>query len=339
MKKKYDLMVFIGRFQPLHLGHVKIIERAYELSDNVMIGIGSANQSRSTKNPFTYEERAEMIKSLFPDVITVRLDDYRYDDQKWLTNARKWFESHILALEGMSQTKIDRKRIALIGHEKDGSSFYLKMFPEWKSESVENYKGLNSTEIRNGLFEHGDVMVDHVPEEVKALVEKYKPNLQNVFEDYQMIQKYKESWKAAPYPPTFVTVDAVVVCSGQILLVERAASPGKGLLALPGGFLNQKETLLKGAIRELREETRLKVSEPVLIGSVKSQHTFDAPDRSTRGRTITTAFYIDLGMQSVLPKVKGSDDAAKAFWTPLNQIDPRNMYEDHFDVISYFTNI
>ncbi|MDO5650466.1 MAG: adenylyltransferase/cytidyltransferase family protein, partial [Gallicola sp.] len=245
MNKKYDLMVFIGRFQPLHDGHVKIIERAHELSDNVMIGIGSTNQSRSTKNPFTFEERSEMIKTMFPDVVTVALADYRYDDQKWLANARGWFGAHIQSLEATKGIKINPSRIALIGHKKDGSSFYLKMFPEWKHESVENFMGINATDIREGYFESGDILVDHVPYEVIDLIQnKFEKNLINVFEDYKMIRKYKESWKSAPYPPTFVTVDAVVVCSGHILLVERGASPGKGLTALPGGFINQNETLL-----------------------------------------------------------------------------------------------
>jgi bifunctional NMN adenylyltransferase/nudix hydrolase len=81
-----------------------------------------------------------------------------------------------------------------------------------------------------------------------------------------MIEKYKESWKAAPFPPTFVTVDAVVVQSGHVLLVKRKAMPGAGLWALPGGFLNQEETLLDGAIRELKEETKIKVPVPVLKG-------------------------------------------------------------------------
>ena len=66
-----------------------------------------------------------------------------------------------------------------------------------------------------------------------------------------------------------MTVDAVVVQSGHILLVKRGDMPGKGLWALPGGFLNQEETMLDGAIRELKEETKIKVPVPVLKGSIK----------------------------------------------------------------------
>jgi bifunctional NMN adenylyltransferase/nudix hydrolase len=159
-----------------------------------------------------------------------------------------------------------------------------------------------------------------------------------LLQEYHMVKKYKESWKAAPFPPTFMTVDAVVVQSGHILLVKRGDMPGKGLWALPGGFLNQEETMLDGAIRELKEETKIKVPVPVLKGSIKGSKTFDAPNRSARGRTITQAFHFDLGVGE-LPKVKGSDDAEKAFWVPFNQVKQEKMFEDHFHIIDNFINI
>jgi len=125
----------------------------------------------------------------------------------------------------------------------------------------------------------------------------------------------------------------VVVQSGHILLVERKAHPGKGLMALPGGFLNPKEKLKDAVIRELREETRIKVPAPVLTGSIEKVEVFDDPYRSARGRTITHAYLIELSGES-LPKVKGGDDAAKAFWVPFADIRPEMMFEDHYHIIS-----
>ena len=53
--------IFIGRFQPLHLGHVKVIEWILSKVDELVIGIGSANESYTFRNPFTVGERIEMI--------------------------------------------------------------------------------------------------------------------------------------------------------------------------------------------------------------------------------------------------------------------------------------
>ncbi len=155
--------------------------------------------------------------------------------------------------------------------------------------------------------------------------------------EYSFYESYKAAWESAPYAPTFVTVDGVVVQSGHILLVRRRAFPGKGLWALPGGFLNQNESVADGVIRELREETRLKVPVPVLKGSIKSTKVFDHPNRSLRGRTITHAHLIELN-PGPLPPVKGGDDADKARWFPLEEVlqMESQLFEDHYSIINYF---
>ena len=133
------------------------------------------------------------------------------------------------------------------------------------------------------------------------------------------------------------TVDGVVVHSGHVLLVERGAQPGKGQWALPGGFVRGDERLLDAVIRELREETRLKLPAPVLRGSLRAQEAFDHPERSLRGRTITHAFHFEF-QAGELPPVKGGDDAAKARWFPLSELRAMEsqIYEDHFYIIERF---
>jgi len=140
----------------------------------------------------------------------------------------------------------------------------------------------------------------------------------------------------APYAPTFFTVDSVVIQGGHILLVKRRSAPGKGLWALPGGFLNQEETARTACIRELREETGLKVPVPVLNGSITYEKLFDKPDRSLRGRTLTQAFLIELnGGDAKLPKVNGMDDAEEAKWFPIGEVMnmSEQLFEDHFSII------
>jgi bifunctional NMN adenylyltransferase/nudix hydrolase len=196
------------------------------------------------------------------------------------------------------------------------------------------------------MYENGEIKSNIIPLSVKNYIEEitlisYDEKstwYENILNEYNMIKSYKKSWEAAPYPPTFVTTDAVVIQSGYVLMVKRKFAPGKGLWALPGGFLEQSETLIDGMIRELREETKLKVPVPVIKGSIKQQKQFDKPDRSSRGRTITTAFLVDLGYGE-LPKVKGTDDAEKAKWIPLGEVDREKCFEDHFSIISHFTGI
>jgi bifunctional NMN adenylyltransferase/nudix hydrolase len=156
-------------------------------------------------------------------------------------------------------------------------------------------------------------------------------------EEAAYIRTYRQIWSVAPYPPTFVTTDAVVVQSGHVLVVKRRVRPGQGLIALPGGYLHQDEKVVDGMMRELREETGLKVPKPVLEGSIAGSHVFDAPGRSARGRVITHAFLIQL-KAGPLPAVRGADDAEKAFWMPLADIYAHedNFFEDHVQIIQHF---
>jgi bifunctional NMN adenylyltransferase/nudix hydrolase len=151
---------------------------------------------------------------------------------------------------------------------------------------------------------------------------------------------YKEAWSGAPFPPTFVTADAIVVCSGHVLVIERKINPGKGLFALPGGFVRQNEFIEHAALRELREETALGAD----IGSLKryivSSKVFDYPTRSERGRTITHGYYLQLP-DGPLPSIKGGDDAKRAFWMPLFEAfgSEEKFFEDHLHIINSFVGV
>jgi bifunctional NMN adenylyltransferase/nudix hydrolase len=258
----------------------------------------------------------------------VALDDALYNDTRWL----KYVQAGVKSVTGDLQADI-----GLIGHSKDSSSYYLSLFPNWASVSVPNYQNLSATPIRDSYLMGAMPTPERTPESTRDVLKEFNKTAeyQRLHEEAGFIDKYKKQWESAPYPPTFMTADALVVQSGHILLVERRSMPGRGLWALPGGFLNPKETLFDACIRELREETRLKVPEPVLRGSFHSQHTFDDPYRSARGRTLTQAFYLQLKNDAKgLPKVKGGDDAAHAFWLPLAELDAKMMFEDHYAIIT-----
>ena len=137
-------------------------------------------------------------------------------------------------------------------------------------------------------------------------------------------------------PGPHVTVDAAVVQAGHLLLIQRGSEYGGGQWALPGGFINRWETTEEAMLRELAEETQIKVPKKVLKGSIKDRRLYDDPHRSNRARIMTHAYHIRLDDSAGnLPKVKGSDDAQDARWFPIAQVQKMNaqMFEDHYSII------
>jgi bifunctional NMN adenylyltransferase/nudix hydrolase len=344
--KPYNFAVFIGRFQPFHNGHYHVITQGLKQAEKIIVLCGSAHLPPSLRNPWSFNDRKTMILNSFSKedaehITVLPLMDSPYNDSLWIESVQTIIGGVVQALNPVPH---NTPKIALIGHQKDHSSFYLKMFPQWKAIEVENVEEINATALRNQYFNAAEnfsrsdkIFSSLTPKGTQQFFAKTfsKAAFDYIFEEDQFVQDYKKQWQSAPYPPIFVTVDAVVIQSGHILLVKRRARPGKGLGALPGGFIDQYERLQEACIRELREETKLKIPDPVLRGCIKRWHTFDDPHRSARGRTITHAFLIELPASEKLPKVKGADDAEKAFWLPLADMKPEKMFEDHYFIVRH----
>lgn len=339
MQKKYDTLVLIGRFQPFHNAHLTIVQRAKVMCRRLVIITGSANQPRTYKNPFTSEEREQMIMRATAGLIDSDFfisvepnPDTIYNDQAWAIRVQGLVSKH----------QILGGKTGIIGHRKDDSSFYFDMFPQWPFEQVESIEPLSAVNIRN-LFFKEDVNMNFiknvVPPTTLDFLSSFKDteDWKQIIKEREFIAGYKKQYASLPYPPVFVTTDAVVIQSGHVLMIKRRAEPGKGLWALPGGFLNADtdKSVQACAIRELKEETGIKVPVPVLIGSIVDCKVFDAIERSTRGRTITHAFKIVLP-DGELPKVKGQDDAEKAKWVPIAELDSSLCYEDHYEILQTF---
>ena len=344
---EYDYLVFIGRFEPFHNGHAAVARLALGRAKKLIFLVGSADTPRSLRNPWTVAERAVMIQAALEgatDRLLIRpLRDHLYNEAQWIAGVQRTVAEAIRADGGDADAKV-----GLVGMDKDASSYYLREFPQWPLVDVQHTETLSATELRRYLFEAGSIdfhgallmLRGNVPAPVYEMLEAFRrssPAYAQLVAEYQFIEHYKAAWKDAPYPPTFVTTDAVVVHSGHVLLVRRRAEPGKGLWALPGGFVGQNEGLMDSCLRELREETRLKIPVPVLKGSLKSQHVFDHPDRSQRGRTITHAFHFNFPAGE-LPDVRGGDDADKARWIPVSEaleMGPK-LFEDHLHILEFF---
>jgi 8-oxo-dGTP diphosphatase len=110
----------------------------------------------------------------------------------------------------------------------------------------------------------------------------------------------------------------------HVLLIQRRGEPFAGHWAIPGGFVDEHESLDDAAARELREETG--VSDVYL----EQLYTFGAPGRDPRGRVISVAYYALLRQP---PRVEAADDAADARWFPLRALPP--LAFDHAAILDY----
>ena len=345
----FDFLVFIGRFQPFHNGHQAVVRSALERARFLIVLIGSSHRARCTRNPWTFAEREDMIRAtLSPEqnkrVFVLPVMDATYNDDQWLATVQQ-------CVAGIVAGHHDRPHreplIGLIGHAKDHTSYYLQLFPQWGAIDVPNAGQTSGTAIREAVFSSdsgkwedrrldvGTAVGRDVPEQILTRLEQFvrTDHFKALRDEHDFVRSYRAQWADAPYAPVFVTVDAVVIQSGHVLLVERGARPGKGQWALPGGFVDDTETIRSAVLRELKEETRIRVPLPVLAGSIAGEGVFDDPHRSARGRTITHAFLIHLKPDTSLPKVRGSDDARHAFWVPLAELEPERFFEDHYFIV------
>lgn len=96
-----------------------------------------------------------------------------------------------------------------------------------------------------------------------------------------------------------------------VLLIQRKDDPFKGQWALPGGFVDENESLEKAAARELEEETHLTHLRMEQLGA------FGDPGRDPRGHTVTVAYIAFLAHE---PTVSAGDDAHAAEWKPFKHL-------------------
>jgi bifunctional NMN adenylyltransferase/nudix hydrolase len=332
-KKKFKFAVFIAAFSPFHLGHRAVLKRGLEIAEKVIVVIGSSSSARNIRLPFNAQERQEMIESSFSKeekerFIFLKMKDHFYVPNLWIS----------ILQQKLSEITDDADELTILLSFKGDKSDYLKSFPQFATEEVEYDANRHfSDDLRNRFFTFDNSVLRFVPEPVgKFLLDFQKgPFFPDLKEEHTYIKNERAKWDGSPYPPIFSTVDAVVVRSSHVLLIIRGGNPGKGLLALPGGFIGEDETLEESILRELKEETKISTSLADLKRSIKSIRQFDQPKRSARGRTLTTCHLFDLGV-GPLPKIKGGDDAKSAHWIPINEIltQEERFFEDHFHILN-----
>ncbi|WP_180082244.1 nicotinate-nicotinamide nucleotide adenylyltransferase [Acinetobacter sp. A1-4-2] len=180
MNYTFDYLVFIGRFQPFHLAHMQTIKIALQQSQKVILALGSAQNERNIKNPFSAAEREQMILSNFSEADQQRIKFVHvidvYDDQKWQQ----------LVKSLVKEVAEPEAKVGLIGHFKDESSYYLKLFPEWEMVELASLVGaISATPLREAYY-RGEIIESALPLGTSEFLHKF----QNTSTYQQLQHKY-----------------------------------------------------------------------------------------------------------------------------------------------------
>ena len=330
----FDAVVVCARFQPPHCSHFEAIEFGLSQVGHVVVLCFGANESRSLNSPWSTDERELLIRAGLPaasSVDVVFLEDVRYDREAWSRRAEKLVNDCTGAAT----------KIGVIADRSPGRD-RMPLPVKWTLFDRACAFGRDERALREHLLwseeeiPWQDLETD-LPERVGAELRRFaaKERYAQLRDEAAFIKSFKASWSAAPHPPVFVTVDALVLWSEAVLLIRRRQAPGTGLWALPGGFVDQAETLADACVRELYEETGLKLDP----AGITDRHVFDAPDRSLRGRTVTHVFRLDLDAAAPPPDVCGRDDAEQACWVRRDEIRAEAMFEDHYAILQVMLNL
>ncbi len=115
------------------------------------------------------------------------------------------------------------------------------------------------------------------------------------------------------------TVDVAIVREESILLVKRGHDPYKGSWVFPGGFIEYGETAEAAAVREVMEETGVRIRLRDILG------VYSAPDRDPRKHVLSVVFVGEY----VSGHPIGGDDAAEAKWFEIKEAETMDLGFDH----------
>ncbi|PKF33953.1 nicotinamide-nucleotide adenylyltransferase [Acinetobacter proteolyticus] len=179
----FDYLVFIGRFQPFHLAHMQTIEIALQQSQNVILALGSAQSERNIKNPFLAIEREQMILSNFSEQEQKRIHFVHvvdvYNDEKWVKQVKDLVNAVIQP----------NMKVGLIGHFKDESSYYLRLFPEWQMVELDSLKdSISATPMREAYY-RGEIQTEFFPQGTIQFLSEFQKSA--IYQQLQ--QKFKHN--------------------------------------------------------------------------------------------------------------------------------------------------
>lgn len=360
IKYRFDYVIAIGRFEPFHNGHLRNILDGLKIASKVIIILGSANKPRTIENPFTTVERQEYILQCIPEKLQSRIlfntmEDTIYQNLEWVKNVQNAVNAIVM---DYFPGNINAAKIGIIGHNKDASSWYLNSFKNWEPIDFGPYIKENggvpvsATKIRELMFTNylGYVQSNVPPQMYEwlnnfVITDSFKDLAEAYDADYAYLPVAHEKMIRDEWATNFYAVDGWVFQSGHVLLAKRKFNPGKGLWGCLGGHVNANEKAEDAIIREIYEESNLKVPERTLRRCMIGEKLFDHPNRSLRGktrnkncRTISVSYCFKLDDGEDLARVHGADDVEEAWWHNLGKAANMRseMFEDHSDQFKYW---
>lgn len=333
----FDLAICTGRFPLPGEAALALVRACLARAPRCLLVLRRAFMAPTPANPLRWDERAALLRDALADDErdAVRIEPLRehWDEARLLRDVRELAATHapsrVLWLHaGEAPLQLEEPPAGWVVEPTGGDD----------GDAV-------ATRALHALYEADDAAValrallPGVAAGAAGFLRAWirEDRFATVRDDWRQIAKERRQWSVAPYPVVLSTVDALVRARDRVLLVRRGRSPGKGLWAIPGGFLEPSEGVLHAALRELEEETRLPLTRQQKKQALRAMRVFDHPERSQRGRMITHGFYFDLG-DIAPPAVEGADDAAEAKWFPIAQLSQLEdqLHDDHFHILQTF---
>lgn len=332
-----EIGILIGRFQPLHSGHLEFMTKAAKACDVLRILVGSSNVRPNLKNPFTYNERKAFIyKHIKPVISNFTIDPL--PDQMY--NYDGWLES---VVELTSDTPgVHVYKIFIVEKEKETREYAELLVTKFAQHNmqaevveIDMDKDRSATEVRAALQSR---TIDPIRQQRLAIGDDYWTELAEHFwgngRVYQFIDHFNKPHKIE------VCADNIIeLADGSIISIIRKDN---GAYALPGGHLDVGETFYQAAVREAFEETGLDLPS---LGTVTQSLLVDNLSRAPGRHIITKVFHWKINAINTLKVhqlLKAGDDAKAVGYhdytlNGLQKIlESHNWHHDHNQLIHAF---
>lgn len=306
------LGLVIGRFQPLHNGHISLINKALEENDKVLVLIGSANKLPDFKNPFSAEQRFNFVYQEFPEnpqLLIQTLNDYDTDDE-WVQEVT----ARSLSFEE------DPTQVMFYCNPKD-EEWYRRnfLFPVTTVNTVD----VSATYIRALWYAQDEGFWEqHVPDHVKESMNNHDKflELQREYSSTSTMAVRKTMQHPFNNPMEPVSF-AVIIQEGKVLVGKRVGPRGAGQFGLPGGFVENTETTLDAAIRETQEELGINLKALITQGqAVCMAQAVSENLRDLGARTLGVNYLFVVKPDVELKLELDLDETSEAKWVPMMDV-------------------